>query len=87
MAGGRALDSALYRGKKLGPLLDQLRLPLYDLPLGMVFTTAEVTKIGMFKLSSLADRIDKLEIGFISCERHLDHLHNTMVDKSQTTKG
>jgi 3-oxosteroid 1-dehydrogenase len=51
MAGGRALDSALYRGKKLGPLLDQLRPTLYDLPLGMVFTTAEVKKIGMFKRS------------------------------------
>jgi 3-oxosteroid 1-dehydrogenase len=49
--GGRALDPGIYPGRKLGSLLQQLRPHPYDLPIELVFTTAEVKKIALFARS------------------------------------
>jgi 3-oxosteroid 1-dehydrogenase len=51
MTGGRALDPGIYPGRKLGPLLQELRPHPYDLPIELVFTTAEVKKIALFTRS------------------------------------
>jgi 3-oxosteroid 1-dehydrogenase len=51
MTGGRALEPGIYPGRKLGSLLQQLRPHPYDLPIKLVFTTAEVKKIALFTRS------------------------------------
>ena len=51
MTGGRALDPGLFAGRRLGPLLQQLRPHEYDLLIDLAFTTAEVKKIALFRRS------------------------------------
>lgn len=48
MKGGRALDPGIYRGRTLGPLLDQLEPAPYDTPFAFVLTTAEVRPLALF---------------------------------------
>jgi len=48
MTGGRSLDPGIYPGRRLGPLLRELRPPLYSLPLGIVFKAAEVKDLMLF---------------------------------------
>jgi 3-oxosteroid 1-dehydrogenase len=45
MTGGRSLDPAIYRGRKLGALYQQLRPLLYTFPIELVFTSAEWKKL------------------------------------------
>jgi 3-oxosteroid 1-dehydrogenase len=46
--GGRCLDSSIFPGRKLGPLLRELRPRPYKVPLRMVFTAAEVKDLFLF---------------------------------------
>jgi 3-oxosteroid 1-dehydrogenase len=48
MTGGRCLDPKIFSGRRLGPLLCELRPRPYDVPLGMVFTAAEVKHLFLF---------------------------------------
>jgi len=51
MKGGRALDPGIYPGRRLGPLLQQLRPRPYNLPLELVFTTTDVKQVALFARS------------------------------------
>jgi 3-oxosteroid 1-dehydrogenase len=51
MPGGRALDPGIYPGRRLGPLLQQLRPRPYNLPLELVFTTTDVKQVALFARS------------------------------------
>jgi len=45
MAGGRALEPGIFRGRRLGPLYPQLRPHPYKFPIELVLTAAEVKKV------------------------------------------
>jgi 3-oxosteroid 1-dehydrogenase len=51
MTGGRALDPGIYRGRRLGPLLRQLRPQPYDLPIELAFRIVEVKRIAFYARS------------------------------------
>jgi 3-oxosteroid 1-dehydrogenase len=51
MTGGRALDPGIYRGRRLGPLFQQLRPHPYELPVELVFRIAEVKRVAFFARS------------------------------------
>ncbi len=46
-SGGRSLDPGIFRGRKLGRLLRQLRPPPYELPVGLVITPAEFRNLAL----------------------------------------
>jgi 3-oxosteroid 1-dehydrogenase len=48
MTGGRCLDAGIYPGRRLGPLLRELRPRPYNVPLGMIFKAAEVKDLFLF---------------------------------------
>jgi 3-oxosteroid 1-dehydrogenase len=48
MTGGRSLDAGIYPGRRLGPLLRELRPRLYDVPFEMIFKAAEVKHLMLF---------------------------------------
>jgi 3-oxosteroid 1-dehydrogenase len=48
MTGGRCLDPGIYPGRRLGPLLRELRPRPYNVPLGMIFKAAEVKDLFLF---------------------------------------
>ena len=51
MTDGRALDPGIYPGRKLGPLLQELRPHPYELPVKLVLTMAEVKRVVLFTRS------------------------------------
>jgi 3-oxosteroid 1-dehydrogenase len=51
MAGGRSLDPGIYRGRRLGPLVQQLRPHPYEFPIELVLTAAEWKKVAFFTRS------------------------------------
>jgi 3-oxosteroid 1-dehydrogenase len=48
MTGGRCLEASIFPGRRLGPLLRELRPRPYNVPLGMVFRAAEVKDLFLF---------------------------------------
>jgi 3-oxosteroid 1-dehydrogenase len=49
MTGGRCLDARIFRGRRLGPLLEQLRPTEHSMSLELTFTAAEVKKLMLFR--------------------------------------
>ena len=52
MRGGRCLEASIFPGRRLGPLLRELRPRPYRVPLGMVFKAAEVKDLVLFGRST-----------------------------------
>jgi 3-oxosteroid 1-dehydrogenase len=49
MTGGRSLDTVIFRGRRLGPLLEQLRPIETHVTIELAFTAAEVKKLMLFR--------------------------------------
>jgi 3-oxosteroid 1-dehydrogenase len=49
MTGGRSLDAVIFRGRRLGPLFDQLRQMESNMSLQLVFTAGEARKLMLFR--------------------------------------